>query len=306
MKTLRLVVLLGVVSFLIAGGAAGQADLPAAAREVLQQFEDETAELDRKAEAAIAQSRQDGVAALKKAQDELTRLGKLDEATAVRALIHLVETAAPVALPPTLPAVVRKAYRDYEEEVAVVYEKSEAEFAKRRERAVAELKKIQDALAKEAKLDEALAVRERTRTLHEGRTSALPDPGYVNHPATDIGKVFYYDVLGTGAASGFTIHGTDTYIMGSHLGTAAVHCGALKEGQRGVVRVTVVGPHDSLPGSTRHGVTSQPVGRVEVAFKVERFVGYHGRPFADYFTPRAAEIRKDARFADKDPRKDAK
>jgi hypothetical protein len=298
-KTLRLGILLAFVGYCISGGAQGRTDLPAAAREVLSQFEEEATELDRKTEAEIEKSRARGVADLKKAQDELTRQGKLDDANAVRALIRLVETGAPVALTPATPAGVRKAYREYEEDVAVLYEKAEAEFARRREKTVAELKKIQEAFAKEAKLDEALAVRERMRTLHEGRQVALPDPGYVNHQPTDIGKGFYYDVTGQGAAAGFAIYGTDVYVMGSHLGTAAVHCGLVKENQKGVVRVTVVGPQDMFPASTRNGVTSQPSGRAELAFRVERFVGFQGRPFGDYFTERPApmlrkdELRKD-------------
>jgi hypothetical protein len=140
----------------------------------------------------------------------------------------------------------------------------------------AELKKLQDVFCKEAKLDEAVAVRDLIRLMSEGVTSALPDPGYVNNQAGDIGKVFYYECVGAGP--GQSIYGTDIYTTGSHLGMAAVHCGLLKTGQKGVVKVTILGAQANYTASTRHGITSIAYGQWGVSFKVERVFGFARAP----------------------------
>jgi hypothetical protein len=287
MKSVRLGLL---VAILVCWAVSVNArpELPAAAREVLTQLESEASDLDRKTDAEMVKCRERGVAELKKAQDDLTRQGKLDEATAVRELIRIVEQGGPVALYPTTPGVVRRTYRQYEEEAAALYEKAEEAFLKRREKAVAELKKIQEAFCKEAKLDDALAVRDQIRVLTSGKIVALPDPGFVNHQPMDLGKSFYYEVTGLGAAGGQAIYGTDVYVIGSHLGTAAVHCGALKEGEKGVVRVTIVPGHDSFASTVRNGITSQPYGRAEPAFKVERAYGWQFKSFVDTLPIRKA------------------
>ena len=56
------------------------------------------------------------------------------------------------------------------------------------------------------------------RSIQAGTTNALPDPGYVNNPPADIGKVLIFAVTGAGADSGNSIYGTDIYTTGSHLG----------------------------------------------------------------------------------------
>lgn len=273
--------------------AQARPELPAAAREVLTQFDEDAADLDRKTEAEILKSRQRAVAALKKTQDEYTNQAKLDEATAVRVLVRLVEVGAPVALPPGTPAAVRKVYRDYEDEVGTLFEKGLADFVQRREKAATELQKIQDAFCKEAKLDEAVVVRDRIRSLAEPQVKALPDPGTVPAQASDVGRTLYYEVTGTGAAAGHAIYGSDVYVIGSHLGTAAVHCGLLKDNQKGVVRVTIVPTLDTFPGTTRNGVASLPSGRVVVAFKVERVYSFQARPFVDAFNLKTLRKKKE-------------
>jgi hypothetical protein len=68
-----------------------------------------------------------------------------------------------------------------------------------------------------------------------------------------IGAIFYFRV--TGVTEG-QIWGTDTYTRDSTLGAAAVHAGLLKQGASAVMRVTVVPPLESYPGTTRNGVTT--------------------------------------------------
>jgi len=129
---------------------------------------------------------------------------------------------------------------------------------------------------KEAKLDEAVAVRDLIKTIRAGTTTALPDPGSVNNPATDIGKVFCYQV--TANTAGQAIYGTDIYVPGSHLGLAAVHCGLLKEGQTAVLKVTILPGKDSYAATTRNGVASNAYAQCPVSFKVERPYGWLVKP----------------------------
>jgi hypothetical protein len=71
-----------------------------------------------------------------------------------------------------------------------------------------------------------------------------------------------------------SVWGSDVYTTGSHLGMAAVHCGLLKAGQKGVVKVTILPGQTSYDATTRHGVTSLAYGAWNVSFKVERVYGF--------------------------------
>lgn len=53
------------------------------------------------------------------------------------------------------------------------------------------------------------------------------------------------------------VYGTNPYTLDSCLATAAVHAGALREGQPGVVRVEIVPSPSGFEGSARNGVTSE-------------------------------------------------
>jgi hypothetical protein len=258
--------------------AQTQGELPAAAQELLKQFEDEAADIEKKTEAELAKRREKMAVELKKVQDELCKEAKLDEAVAVRDLIRSLKAGTNVVLAPDLPAAAREVYKQYQEEVTDVEKKAEAEIKTRFEKIATELKKIQDLFCKEAKLDEAVAVRDLIRSMKEGG-NALPDPGYVNNGANDIGKVFFYTVVGV--TTGQSIYGSDVYTTGSHLGMAAVHCGLLKDGQTGVVKVTILPGQANYPATTRHGITSYAYGQWGVSFKVERGYRYVGRPMVN-------------------------
>jgi hypothetical protein len=250
-------------------------DLPPAVREVVKQFEEEALEMDRKVEGEIKAQVAKTTQELRKIQDLFCKQAKLDEAVAVRDLIRSLQTGSPVVPNSDLPASAREVYKVHEDAVAEISKKAEAEFQKRRDKVAVELKKVQDEFCKAAKLDEAVAVRDLLRMLKEGVTNALPDPGYVNNGTEDIGKVFYFQT--TGVTTGQAIYGTDVYTNGSHLGMAAVHCGILKEGQKGVVKVTILPGQGNYPASTRFGVTSQGWGNWNVSFKVERVLAFLGK-----------------------------
>jgi hypothetical protein len=270
MNTIGVCVLSTVLSC-AASEAPAPVDVPAL-NEVLKQFEQESADIEKDAEAEIRKRSDNIVVELKKVQDAYCKEAKLDEAIAVRDLIRALRGGAN-APPPTadLPPAAREVFKQHDEDVAAIRKKAEADIKKRLDKVLVELKKVQDAYCKEAKLDEAVAVRDLIRALRDGRNRALPDPGYLNNPDTDIGKVFFYHVSGIDKDQ--SVWGSDVYTTGSHLGMAAVHCGLLKAGQKGVVKVTILPGQARYDATTRHGVTSLAYGPWNVSFKVERVYG---------------------------------
>jgi hypothetical protein len=274
MKAIR-PLLLGAVLLYGVSQTRGQGDLPPAAQEVLKQFEEEAAEIEKRIEPDLKRLSEKTIAELKKVQDAFCREAKLDEAVAVRDLIRSLQAGINVIPGPGTPPAACEVFKQHDEEGAAVQKKAEADFVKKRDRALAELKKLQDAFCREAKLDEAVAVRDLIRTVRDGVSKALPDPGYVNNGQEDIGKVFYYETTGT--VTGAAIYGTDIYTTGSHLGMAAVHCGLLKDGQKGVMKVTILPGQPEYKFTTRNGVTSHAWGAYGISFKVERVYGFIGK-----------------------------
>lgn len=94
-----------------------------------------------------------------------------------------------------------------------------------------------------------------------------PDPGRLYNLRGQLGKVFFFRV--TGATEG-SLWGTDTYTLDSSLAVAAVHSGAVRPGQTGVVKVTILGAQPAFQGSNRNGVTSQDYGHYDGSFRVRR------------------------------------
>jgi hypothetical protein len=80
-----------------------------------------------------------------------------------------------------------------------------------------------------------------------------PDPGTATAWRGELGKVLYFDVIGRSSGN---LYGTDLYTDDSEIAAAAVHAGALREGERGTVKVTIAPGASGYPGSTRNGVTS--------------------------------------------------
>jgi LCCL domain len=98
------------------------------------------------------------------------------------------------------------------------------------------------------------------------RGPAQLDPGTLSSYRGSPGQVLYFEVVG---AAGGPVWGTDVYTDDSQLATAAVHAGVLKPGQKGVVKVTMLGGQNGYPGSTRHGVSSGNWGFWGASYRVE-------------------------------------
>ena len=65
----------------------------------------------------------------------------------------------------------------YEGERAAIQKEAEQQVCARRQKLIEELKPLQDKYTREAKLDEAVAIRDLIRTLQEPVENVLPDPG---------------------------------------------------------------------------------------------------------------------------------
>jgi hypothetical protein len=252
---------------LLSGASPARAELPPAAQEVVRQLVQESADIDRAFDAEAGKRRERVAAELQKVLDALCRDAKLDEALAVRDAIRRLRAGSDGAAGP-LPAEAEGPLQRHAEAITALRKKADDELARRRGKVEAELKKILDIFCREAKLDEAVAVRDLIRGMHDGWVRALPDPGYINYPARDIGKVMYFEVTGT--RTGGKIYGTNVYATDSHLGMAAVHCGALKDGERGVVRVTILRGETGYLASIQNGISSRGCDQWQVSFRVER------------------------------------
>jgi hypothetical protein len=274
MKAVR-PLLFGVVLVCGVPQARGGVKLPAAAQEVIKQFEDEVADIEKGLEPDVKRLGDKTAAELKKVQDALSKEAKLDEAVAVRDLIRKLQTDNNIVVGDEVPAAAREVFKKHEDELATIHGKAAADFVKKRDRALAELQKMQDAFCKEAKLDEAVAVRHASRGIRDVTAKARPDPGYVSNGAEDIGAVFFYET--TGVVTRQKLFGTDIYVVGSHLGMAAAHRGLLRNGEKGVVKVTIVPGLPAYTATTRNGVTSQPHGPHNVSFKVDRVYPFIGK-----------------------------
>ena len=182
-------------------------------------------------------------------------------------VVGSVAWAGDEALPPEAQRVTAA----LDEDAASIRAEAQERIAARTREAITQLQRIQDDLCRAAKLDEAVAVRDRIRALMASSLQAQPDPGtltgYRNNPrpAELLFKV-------TGSREG-SCYGTDVYTDDSRLAVAAVHAGVLRAGETGVVRVVLLPGQASYPGSSRRGVTSSTWGsgwsasyRVESAF----------------------------------------
>jgi hypothetical protein len=99
--------------------------------------------------------------------------------------------------------------------------------------------------------------RKELRALLEQNFIASDAPTNMHGLCDTVGASFYFRV--TGVTEG-QLWGTDIYTRDSTIGAAAVHAGLLKPGETGFLKVTVVAPLKSYPGTTRNGVVSTDYG----------------------------------------------
>jgi hypothetical protein len=154
-------------------------------------------------------------------------------------------------------------------ELAAVQQTTTRELAPLVRGLLDQLRALQQRYAREGLLDEALAIRARVRQLRGDVLGVRPDPGTLSEfTAVDAGRTVLVEVVGRTDGS---LWGTDVYTTDSRLATVAVHAGLVREGERGLVRVTILdGADRTYVGSERNGVVSYDYGHYPAAFRIEK------------------------------------
>lgn len=165
-----------------------------------------------------------------------------------------------------LPADAKALMSVFDGEAAAIRQRAEQEIQRKQQTLIAALQALQDAYTRDAKLDEAVAIRNTIRQMKVSHLKVQPGPTNLMEYANHIGESFHFDVTGQ---TGYTIWGSEVYTCDSNLATAAVHAGVLNEGQRGIVKVTILKSPESHQGSTAHGVTSSSWGSFSSSYTVE-------------------------------------
>jgi hypothetical protein len=132
------------------------------------------------------------------------------------------------------------------------WKQTRARIRELRREVTAALETMQADYTRRTRLDEAVAIRDAIRCLAEIGRKVQPDPGRLPGVGA-TSEVLFFRV--TGAKSG-SLYGTGIYTSDSHLATAAVHAGILKQEQTGVMKVTTIPSHPNFVGSTQNGITS--------------------------------------------------
>jgi hypothetical protein len=96
---------------------------------------------------------------------------------------------------------------------------------------------------------------------------AIPDPGSLVGFRGQNGKTLLIEVTGR---VGGAVWGTDIYTDDSALATVVVHAGILQNGEKGVVKVTILPGEQQYTGSTQNGVESSNYPAWDGSYKVER------------------------------------
>lgn len=134
--------------------------------------------------------------------------------------------------------------------------------------AMEKLQLIQETAQRAEELDEAIAVRDGIRALIIKLVGARPDPGSLASLRKQVGKSFYFVV--TGRATG-SVWGDGIYTDDSDLGTAAVHAGLLRPGQKGIIKVTIGFGFEGFDGFERNGIVSGSYGPWQGSYRVSAF-----------------------------------
>jgi hypothetical protein len=177
-----------------------------------------------------------------------------------------------VAVPPAppvdedLPDDAKALLEAHEKEAVDIRRKAELEISNRRDKTIKALKQLQDKYTKDAKLDEAVAIRDKIRKLSVAHLRPTRNPGNLSGYQQRIDQTFFFDVTGAGHGS---IWGTEIYTCDSSLAAAAVHAGVLKVGQRGIVKVTILRSPNEHIGSAANGFVSGNWGPFAASYTVE-------------------------------------
>ncbi|MBI3300305.1 MAG: hypothetical protein HYZ75_19230 [Elusimicrobia bacterium] len=152
---------------------------------------------------------------------------------------------------------------EFDKAASEIRRESESKLDELRQATVAKLKAVQDKFTKEARLDEALAVRDRIWQALELKA----DPGLLRSGPQDIGKIWYFEVVGNRLSS---VWGSGVYTTDSSLAAAAVHAGVVEPGKKAVIKVTILPGQAAYTASEKNGVRSLEWADWHTSFRLER------------------------------------
>ena len=270
--------------------------LPADAQRVLEQLDREQVQARLEAEVRIVRSTQQAIDRLQALQDQYAKAGQLDEAVAIRDRIRQLRGPGSAAPGAQNPPANLTSYRDrvgqsflfditgdpagavwgtdmYTDDSSLAAAAVHAGVVAPGERRTVRVTILPGRESYEGSTHNGVTSSSygpwqgsyRIEAAERGET-VLSDPGALTDYRVHTGMSFEFRVTGSSAG---TIWGSGTYTDDSALATAAVHAGVLKDGESGVVRVTILPGQDQYSGTTAHGVTSLPYGPFQGSYKVE-------------------------------------
>ena len=149
------------------------------------------------------------------------------------------------------------------------------------------LQNLQDAYTRLDRLDEAEAIREKLDEYKAPQSKAQTNPGNLSAFRGQIGKTFLFTVRGNSAGP---LYGDKIYTDDSDLDIVAVHAGLLREGQTGLVKVTILGGQAHYNGAERNGVASRSYEKWDGSYRVEAVAPAPDRPKVDALPQDAKDV----------------
>ena len=235
--------------------------LPSEARALLQQLASQTVDEDRNTRTKQI------LTALRGLLKSYTVSARLDEAVAVRQGVRDFKErmAGILADPGNLTAYRGNVGRSYI--FSVVGQTNGAE-SNANQWSLSETALLRDEVGS-ISIDTDLVIRDRATnySIVRGRGAVLSD----GLEKSTAGTMLDYSLsLGNLSRISATVWGSDFYTDDSPLAAVAVHAGILREGEKGVVRVTIFAGRDEYEGTARHGVTSRNYGAWDGSYMVEQ------------------------------------
>jgi|GEM_PF-5547410 len=184
--------------------------------------------------------------------------------------IALDVTAAANATAAPLPKEAQAAISAFQEEQRKIYAEAEAKLVPARKALSERLEAVAAKLDAAGEDQLAAHVRSKRAEYTSGLDAKDPLPQTQNLLAHKdrIGQSLYFKITGRTTGS---VWGSGPYTNDSDLATAAVHAGAIKDGETAVIKVTLSANENAYKGSKQNGVTTSDWGPFQQgSFKVEK------------------------------------
>ncbi len=181
------------------------------------------------------------------------------------ALAALCAVRLPAAAACELPDAVQEILLGCKTQVAAIEQRSAQQIAELTERTTAQLRELR---AEYERAKNAAGIAAIDRAIEQ--LSGCMEVAAPASPSEWRGRAGDSYVIELTGRTGGSIWGSGTYTDDSDLATAAVHAGLLRNGETGLVRVTIVAALSSYMGSSRNGVTTSSYGPWGGAYTLSR------------------------------------